>query len=107
MTSVGALVAVLSLFIDTTFIPSRTVFEMASVTFIAGILGWLFEIFLGEYASALNAKWREVVVRREPGQSPYDLMNANQLRMTIGATFARLIVFIGWVYVEWRLFTTA
>ena len=105
MTTVGALVTILSLFIDTTFLPGRVVFEMGAATFVFGLIGWLLEIFLGEYSMALNMKWKEVISKSGPRQSPYDLMDSDQVWIAIGSAVARFLVIVGWVYVEWKLFS--
>ncbi|WP_435159837.1 hypothetical protein [Haladaptatus sp. DFWS20] len=59
---------------------------------------------MSEYAAALNMKWREVVSKTKPGESRYDNMNHDQLRMTIGAMIARVAVFAAWLYIEWRVY---
>jgi hypothetical protein len=106
LASIGTAVLLLSLFVQTTFLDNRVVFEMGGVAVIFGVLGWLVEKFWMDYEANVNMEWQHAV-RASAGtkKSPYDFVDVNRLRIPwvlLGSRLLLLLAFVGieiWIYV--------
>lgn len=98
--SLGALVALLSLFLDTTFVSNRTAFEMGAVAVGFGLLGWVIELFWSAYSRQKNIEWQHVIRQTPHGESPYENMSGGRMGMVYVVVLSRLLVVGGLVAAE-------
>lgn len=97
LASIGTAVLLLTLFIETTFLDNRIVFEMSGVALIFGVLGWLVEKFWIDYEANVNMEWQHAVkASAGTNKSPYDIVDVNRLRIPwiiLGSRLLLLLIF--------------
>lgn len=102
--SFGSVVAGLSLFLETTFLPNRLVFEMGGVAVVFGIIGWVVEMILSDWSKHKNVQWQHVIRQTPTGESPYDYMPGNPGNTVIVAFALRIMILMGFILVETGLY---
>jgi hypothetical protein len=99
--SIGTIILIPSLVIETTFLDNQVVFEMGAVALGYGFIGWFLEKFVMDYEAAINMKWRHAVSKASKvRESPYDIMDVNQIGMAWIIGIVRLLFFIVFISVE-------
>lgn len=104
LTTIGAIVAVLSLFVDTTFLPSRAVFEMGATAFGFGLAGWILENFWSEFSHAKNMDWMRVVQEGDWNETPYENLRYSMVTLSLVVSLSRILLIAGFFWIEAQIY---
>lgn len=93
--SLGAVAILAALFLDSTFIGNRVIFEMGAGAVFFGLIAWVFESLLVEYTATKSLS------------DPNYAANAHTSAMGVVriATAVRILIIIVWLAVETLLYT--
>ena len=106
LASFGAIVIIISLLLQPTFMSSKKLFEMGSIAIIFGIFGWLLEMFWHNLADNINMEWKHATYKAGPQQSPYEIFDVDRLKLTAFVSLSRMIMFGIFVFSEFMVYSS-